>query len=172
MSWSDVHDDHHTGLSDSEGTSQEDGEASTLTSVSIEIQEYFDFYADNDGAAQLTVELRGPERKKAHSKNDNVGFTEGLGGVEWIGDSDNEMIFGTAWLDSLTGSGGDDEIRGLEGNDYLTGGDGVDKLWGDAGDDEIYTSYGPEESGFGADYSNGHGDFASGGSGNDIIRGS
>jgi len=48
-SWSDEGD--YTGLSDSEGTSQSTGEASTLSTVSIELKEYDNYYKnDNDDA--------------------------------------------------------------------------------------------------------------------------
>ena len=63
-----------------------------------------------------------------------------LGGVEWIGDEDNEYIFGTSWLDKLYGNDGDDIIYGLESNDLIVGGLGTDRLFGDGGDDIIWTA--------------------------------
>ena len=175
VSWSD--DGERTGLSHSEGTSQDTGEASTLSSVSILIQEYNDFWANaNEGAAVTILDAEDDSGKHHGSgaKNPKDNGFGGLGGVEWIGDDDNENLFGTGWLDEIFGGKGADDIRGLGGDDYITGGDGVDKIWGDAGDDRIYTSYGTGE----LDESNdplvamaGDGDFASGGSGDDFIYG-
>ena len=31
-----------------------------------------------------------------------------IGGVTWVGDDDQEKIFGTSWMDNLFGSKGDD----------------------------------------------------------------
>jgi Ca2+-binding RTX toxin-like protein len=63
-----------------------------------------------------------------------------LGGLEWVGDEDNEYIFGTSWLDVLKGEAGNDVLYGLEGADKIYGGKGNDRIFGDAGDDTIYTS--------------------------------
>ena len=62
-----------------------------------------------------------------------------IGGLRWIGDADNEMIFGTAWMDNLIGNEGNDHIYGMEGNDFISGGDGIDRLFGGGGDDRIVT---------------------------------
>ena len=83
-----------------------------------------------------------------------------IGGLKWQGDADNEYIFGTSWLDKLYGGAGDDVIYGLEEDDFIYGNDGVDRIFGDAGDDNLVT---------GDNDTVGDGDFASGGTGNDII---
>lgn len=145
VSWSDYGDEEYTGLSDSEGTSQDIGEASTVSSVSIYIQEYEDIWANENEGAAVTILEQEDDNDYHHGSSTQVdhGFG-GLGGLEWIGDDDNENIFGTGWMDEMFGGDGNDEIRGLGGNDYITGGAGVDKIWADAGDDIIYTSYGNE----------------------------
>ena len=172
-------DGHRTGLSNSEGTSQDTGEASTLSSVSFTIVKYFNRYENNDDAAEVFVLdaddgalLSDSDDKKhnfaaeaRHSSRFEIG---NIGGLEWLGDDDNEKIFGTGWFDNLFGGKGDDELYGFEGNDYIEGGNGADRILGGAGDDVIYIGYGPEteESAMPT-----HGDFASGGSGNDRLIG-
>lgn len=177
VSWSDAEDSEYTGLSDSEGTSQDTGEASTLSSVSVYVQEYMDFFEDENLGATVDIleaEDTGNKHDGSSTKVDH-GFG-GLGGLKWIGDDDNENLFGTGWLDEIFGGAGDDDIRGLGGNDYITGGDGVDKIWADAGNDIIHTSYGPDEeddmmAALVDTETAGDGDFASGGSGDDKIYG-
>ena len=44
--------------------------------------------------------------------------------VSWLGDADNEYIFGTSWSDMLEGSVGNDILYGFEGDDTIIGGDG------------------------------------------------
>ena len=91
VSWSDVNDDHHTGLSHSEGTSQQTGEASTLSSVSIEIKRYRDVWANETANEPLTISLGNPELRKGYDADSQQGFDmDGVGGVEWTGDADNE----------------------------------------------------------------------------------
>ncbi|MBO3739613.1 calcium-binding protein [Actinoplanes flavus] len=60
--------------------------------------------------------------------------------------ADVENIYGSAYNDVLTGSGGgnllvglagDDMIRGAGGNDVTVGGAGLDKVYGEAGDDAL-----------------------------------
>ena len=108
------------------------------------------------------------------------------GGVNWEGDVDNEIIFGTMWLDELDGDQGDDILYGFEGDDTIEGGAGNDRVFGDAGDDTIFLgdavtilqapqltdsgTYGetiPYMGGPSADLGTNTADFASGGSGND-----
>ena len=59
-------------------------------------------------------------------------------GIQWDGDIDNEVIFGTSWHDLLNGGGGDDLVYGFEGDDVLVGGYGMNRLFGDGGDDLIF----------------------------------
>lgn len=76
-----------------------------------------------------------PDKANSVINND----LNGIGGVKWVGDADNEYIFGTAWLDKLYGAAGDDVIYGFEEDDFIYGGTGKDRLFGDGGDDTIYT---------------------------------
>ena len=101
------------------------------------------------------------------------------GSIVWVGDADNEYIFGGDWHDQLTGNAGNDIMYGFEGDDEIIGGDGVDRLFGDAGDDTIFVGdysftidlpVGPNATGIGTSVASpnaSEGDFASGGSGND-----
>ena len=109
----------------SQGSSEDDGEVSVSTQ-SIEIVEYQDFYEDANDAATLAIANQG-------------GATDtGMpGGVTWMGDADNEYIFGTMWEDTLSGDAGNDLLYGFEGDDTIAGGYGIDRLFGDAGDDFI-----------------------------------
>lgn len=52
QSWSD---DEGTGFSNSSGTSQATGEASTLDTVSFDAEEYADMYEDNDDDASIRI---------------------------------------------------------------------------------------------------------------------
>jgi len=122
----------YTGLSNSYFTSQKTGEASTVSTVSFEQKQYLDTWANLNPGAK--VELL---------EDEDVDEFANINGVEWIGDVDNEIIFGTAWLDVLQGGYGNDNLYGFEGNDYITGGDGADSIFGDGGDDRIYTGFGP-----------------------------
>ena len=180
-------DDDRSGLSHSEGTSQHTGEASTLSSVSFTVVEYTNLYADNNDGAQVNIlganETFINDEQQRKSKP-TTGPFDNIGGIEWVGDVDNEKIFGSSWMDNLFGGEGDDQLYGLEGRDWISGGDGVDQIFGAGGDDVIYTSYGatnddanPFRDANGnevlstASASLGDGDYASGGSGNDKIYG-
>lgn len=184
VSWSDEDDSEYTGLSDSEGTSQETGEASTLTSVSFVVKEYKDIYENANADEELTLldadvmrsYLEDSDASAYDSHEHDHDEFNGITGVEWIGDADNEIIFGTSWLDGMFGEEGDDKIMGLEGADYISGGPGVDMLYGGAGNDQIWTGWSPGE----LDTNDavqqgteptGTNDFASGGSGDDKIYG-
>ena len=102
-----------SGLSNSSGTSQATGEASTVSSVSFTQKEYANRYEDNNPGAFSRVLDRDESfltprdvDKKAMKANP---FSN-LGGIEWAGDDDNERIFGTSWMDNLFGDDGDDNI--------------------------------------------------------------
>ena len=84
-----------------------------------------------------------------------IRFSAELGGLEWTGDDDNEIIFGTSWLDILRGGPGNDEISGFEEDDAIDGGEGDDRLFGDGGNDILRSGKTNKI------------DFLSGGSGND-----
>ena len=107
-------------------TSEGDGEASVSTQ-SIEIVPYQDFFEDANPGATLVINDQG-----------GADDTGNPGGVTWTGDADEEYIFGTSWNDSLYGDAGDDIMYGFEGDDEISGGYGVDRLFGDAGDDTIF----------------------------------
>jgi Ca2+-binding RTX toxin-like protein len=163
-----------SGFSHSSGTSNATGEASTLSSVSFTVKEYENIYENNVKEQEIRL-FDADERRRETEFTDeeyediiaqNRFKAANVGGIEWIGDADNEVIQGSAWLDDLFGSAGDDKIYGFEGADFIVGGDGVDQLFGGGGDDVIITRA------TGADRGSetvGNGDFASGGSGNDTI---
>ena len=88
---------------------------------------YVDLYEDGNSGATISI--------KGLGGDDDTGKP---GGVEWDGDADNEIIFGTDWLDALSGGGGDDIMYGFEGDDTINGGLGKDRLFGDGGDDTIF----------------------------------
>ena len=150
----------YTGGSNSHGTSQRTGEYSTLSTVSIRLAKFKEFYenanTDADGDNSIII--------LTHDDTDNSDEYGRVGGLQWTGDADNEYIFGTAWLDKLYGGDGNDVIYGFENDDIILGQGGVDRLFGDGGDDYIKTG---ENQAAGT----GNGDFASGGSGNDLIEG-
>ena len=148
----------YTGGSNSHGTSQRTGEYSTLSTVSIRIAKFKEFYENaNTESANSIIIL-------THDDTDNPEVYGKVGGLQWTGDADNEYIFGTAWLDKLYGGDGNDIIYGFENDDLIYGEGGVDRLFGDGGDDYIKTG---EAQAVGT----ANGDFASGGSGNDKIEG-
>ena len=60
-----------------------------------------------------------------------------IGGIKWNGDIDNEVIFGTLWLDKLYGDDGDDLMYGFEEDDTIVGGLGQNRLFGNGGNDLI-----------------------------------
>ena len=105
------------------GSSEDDGEVSVSTQ-SIEIVEFQDFYENGNAMESLVI--------------NNNGATGSPTGVTWTGDADHEVIFGTDWLDILSGDDGNDIMYGFEGDDEIIGGQGVDRLFGDAGDDTIF----------------------------------
>lgn len=69
----------------------------------------------------------------------------------------NDVIYGGAGNDSVTGGGGDDYVDGGAGNDSIFGGDGNDYADGGADQDQIIAGGGD--------------DFLLGGAGNDVLRG-
>jgi len=147
----------YSGYSNSSWTSQKTGEASTVSTPSFKQVQYADKWANNNSGATVDI---------IESETGNEWGN--IAGLEWSGDQDNEIIFGTAWLDVLAGKSGNDNIYGFEGDDQLSGGDGVDNIFGDGGNDTIYTGYGPEDTGV---LTTGDGDLASGGSGDDNVYG-
>ena len=147
-----------TGGSRSHGTSQRTGEASTLSTVSIKLKKFKEFFAnDNTTTDDLTLSVE----LLSAAGGSEFGH---VGGLKWEGDEDNEYIFGTAWLDKLYGGAGNDILYGFEGDDAIYGQAGKDRLFGDGGDDLIVTGDNDTPA-------DAHGDFASGGSGNDTIKG-
>jgi hypothetical protein len=138
--WSESDDDFLSGLSDSEGTSQATGEASTLSTVSFTVQKYTNTYENNFNDAVVNVRDLRDENPTSHDDEKPKFDMTGIDGLEWTGDADNEKILGTGWLDILLGNAGRDQVYGFEGDDYLTGGDGNDQLFGGGGDDILHTS--------------------------------
>ena len=161
----------YTQGSISQGTSNDSDSASTVSTVSIELQAFAEFFSDHEGNSFSFLENSGrPLTKNKVGRN---------GGYDWSGDGDAELLFGTMWLDQLYGGAGNDLIYGFEGDDTITGGYGEDRLFGGAGDDLIILSGTPTTIGPGDPNSNMGSTpslgtfvgFASGGSGNDHIIG-
>jgi serralysin len=50
-----------------------------------------------------------------------------------------EDVFGSTFVDTITGNGRDNVLHGFNGNDTITGGAGADELWGDVGEDKLYS---------------------------------
>ena len=121
-------DDDNSGLSHSEGTSQKTGEASTVSSVSFTAEEYNDPYLNRDDNAQVNILKAGETFIQDAQQLNSKAFEslDTIGGIEWVGDDDNEKIFGSSWMDNLFGGKGDDQLYGMEGRDWIAGGDGVD----------------------------------------------
>ena len=80
----------------------------SVSTQSIELVEYMDFYEDGNSGASVSIEGLGGD--------DDVGMP---GGVTWTGDTDNEYIFGSDWLDNLYGNNGNDIVYGFEGDDTI-----------------------------------------------------
>ena len=112
----------------SQGTSNNDSDASEVSTQSISLEEYREFYAGADGGS-YTI-----NRISDGTLAGNSG-TGSPGSVEWTGTANSEYIFGGLWGDRLFGNAGDDILYGLEGDDRIYGGDDKDRLFGDAGDD-------------------------------------
>ena len=62
-------------------------------------------------------------------------------GIIWntAGDGDNQILFGTEWMDTLYGGDDEDIIYGFEGDDTIVGGERPDRLFGNGGNDIIWT---------------------------------
>ena len=88
---------------------------------------YEDFYEDANDLATYTINGLG--------RDDDTGAP---GPINWVGDADNEYIFGGDWHDELEGGAGNDLMYGFEGDDTILGGMGVDRLFGDGGNDTIF----------------------------------
>lgn len=143
------------------------------------MEEYKEFYNENDALARTY--------KINQLSNGNLASNSGTGapgGVEWSGNANNEYVFGGMWEDILDGDAGNDLVYGFEGDDLIIGGDGQDRLFGDAGDDVLWTGeMGKTAASLPSFRDNGEtfaavgslsatdGDFASGGSGNDVLYG-
>ena len=56
-------------------------------------------------------------------------------GLALVGNSGNNDLLGTAFMDNISGGAGNDAIEGGAGNDTLNGGIGIDTLTGGMGDD-------------------------------------
>lgn len=107
--------DGDTQGSHSHGTSdlQNDGKASTVSTQSIILEEYKEFYANEE--IKEEVKIRDAVDPGRMAKGNRT--TAAPGGIEWTGDADAEYIFGTSWLDILYGGDGDDLLYGFEADD-------------------------------------------------------
>ena len=96
--------------SKSRGTS---GIGSTVSTQSIELSLYTEIYENTSEGRMYTFNDPSPDRMYT-----GIQAASGLGGgVTWEGDNDNEIVFGTSWLDVLRGDFGDDTLYGFEGDD-------------------------------------------------------
>ena len=150
--------------SHSHGTSNNsDGKASTVSTQSITLKSYENFYSNNED--DQNIQVRDAETGKFANGNR---VTNAPGGIMWEGDGDAEYIFGTSWADILDGGAANDLLYGFEGDDEMVGGDGNDKMFGDAGDDEMYAD---SETTVGTAIGDVFANLMSGGSGNDRMYG-
>src|SRR5688572_1274357 len=107
--------------------------------------------------AGMAISIDGQANDGSSGEGDNVG-------------SDIEVIAGTVYDDSFTGSagadtfegnGGNDEMHGAGGNDDLYGGGGDDRVFGDAGNDKVQGANGSDNVDGGAGLDQIYGDIAS-----------
>jgi Ca2+-binding RTX toxin-like protein len=96
-------------------------------------------------------------------------------GMNLDGRDGNDVLTGTAFVDTLFGGDGDDTISSGPGNDYLDGGTGNDTQTGGAGNNAIFGGAGNDfvDAGSGDDYVDGGAgmDSLNGGLGNDNLNG-
>jgi Ca2+-binding RTX toxin-like protein len=96
-------------------------------------------------------------------------------GVFYIGENNDDIIYGRAGPDYLEGFDGNDGLGGQDGNDAIAGGNGNDSLQGDAGTDFLTGDAGGDTLDGGADndvlFGGADGDFVYGGAGNDLLFG-
>ena len=84
--------------------------------MSIKLKPFTNFFA-NDNADENVEILDDPNKANGVIKHE----LNGIGGLKWTGDADNEYIFGTSWLDKLYGGAGDDVMYGFEEDDLMYG---------------------------------------------------
>lgn len=58
-------------------------------------------------------------------------------GLQYIGDSTNDIVVGGSGDETIFGNGGDDNLKGGKGNDYIDGGVGSDDIDGGDGNDVL-----------------------------------
>jgi len=100
------------------------------------------------GAAGVSLAFGDIEEVVGGSGNDTFDGSSGTA---------NQIMYGRAGNDTLSGGAGNDYLRGEDDNDIISGGGGADRLYGDGGDDTL-------AGGAGADTLNA-------GAGNDTIAG-
>ncbi len=100
-------------------------------------------------------------------------FTEATNSL--IGDEFDNVITGTAGIDTIIGNGGNDRISALDGDDIINGGSGDDTIDGDDGNDHITGGSGDDtiDGGNGNDtiIAEDGNDTIDGGAGKDLIYG-
>lgn len=89
----------------------------------------------------------------------------GAKGLVALGGGDDDVLFGIAEKNSLSGRGGDDTLIGRYFNDTLKGGNGADLLEGGHSRDRLFGGNGNDSL-----YGGGSSDFLDGGRGNDFLR--
>lgn len=150
-----------TSLSEHEIFQGVDYNDATLSDVSINAVQFFDWARTGDNASALQAIFGGDDALTGSAGDD---YLTGLTG--------NDVVFGGAGSDTLIGGDGNDHLYGqsatggADGADSISGGNGGDYLQGNAGNDTL-------DGGGGSDRINGGADNDSimGGSGNDTING-
>lgn len=108
----------------------------------------FDYVSYGDAAGGVLADLVVWELNTGEAAGDSYAAVEGLvgsafadslrgtGGDNWIyGGGGADAVFGRGGSDVLIGEAGDDTLYGNEGDDWLYGGDGIDRLIGGSGAD-------------------------------------
>lgn len=110
---------------------------------------------NSDDFTWLQQQLSGQDLVQL-SDFDDVGY--GFAGNDTVtGNGGNDKLFGGVGDDDVSGGVGNDSVLGFDGYDSLYGGDGKDTLLGETGDDYLFGGLGD--------------DFLDGGDGNDTMEG-
>ena len=108
----------------SRGSSDGD-QASQVSTQSIMLVEPVNIYSNNQSGTDESDDSTIETSLMFLDEDGNLledGTVGGIGGIFYQGDADNEVIFGTSWLDELIGGEGNDAFYGFESNDILEGG--------------------------------------------------
>jgi len=136
------------------------------------------------GTLQLTIVDQFANGDGANARVERIVFSNGVTFslttplAAWLnrtGDEEANQLFGSNFIDTIAGRGGDDNIFGGNDNDILSGDGGNDFVSGDAGNDRVSGNAGADNlsGGLGNDTLDGGtgNDNLSGGDGNDSLTG-